>query len=195
MMDAATTEGIDMAAPVTRISQLEIALLGFVRKEPIHAYEIYLRLNTSEPLGQVWHLKQGHLYALLAKLEDAGYIVSHMELQGASPPRRMLVLTDAGWDLFEKWLTEPVLRGRDLRQLFFAKLFFASREGSGRVSVLTDRQRAACQDRIADLQERIAALTDDRQYERLLYAFRVNEMQATLVWLDECEALLVAAEA
>ncbi|HSJ42471.1 MAG TPA: PadR family transcriptional regulator, partial [Xanthobacteraceae bacterium] len=75
---------------------LEYALLSLLRREPLHAYEMYQRLRRGELLGHIWQLKQSHLYALLARLEDHGLIAGSTEFQGARPPRRMLRLTGEG---------------------------------------------------------------------------------------------------
>ena len=66
---------------------LEYALLGLLRREPLHAYEMYQRLRRGELLGHIWQLKQSHLYALLARLEEQGFIAGSTELQGALPTK------------------------------------------------------------------------------------------------------------
>ena len=75
---------------------MEHALLGFVRQRPLHAYEIHQTLAQAEALGLVWHLKQGQTYALLARLEEAGYLAATIEPQDLRPPRKVLHLTPAG---------------------------------------------------------------------------------------------------
>src|SRR5689334_12879542 len=104
---------------------LEYALLGFIQMEPIHAYEIHQRLEQTEMVGLVWRLKQRQLYALLERLEAEGYLASTTELQENRPPRRMLHLTPSGAAAFQRWLTLPVEHGRDFRQEFMVKLYFA----------------------------------------------------------------------
>src|SRR3712207_428899 len=104
---------------------LEHALLGFLWQRPMHAYEIHQMLKEARALGLIWHLKQSQLYALLARLEEEGYITSITEPQGTRPPRRVMHLTSQGREAFQRWLVEPVAHGRDFRQEFLAKLFFA----------------------------------------------------------------------
>lgn len=184
-----------MTAATKAPAEIEIALLGFLRREPMHAYEIYLRLRHGESLGLVWRLKQGHLYAMLARLEAAGYLVGSMQPQVSSPPRKVLALTDAGRAAFEEWLTEPVAHGRDFRLTFLAKLFFASQEGKRSAAPLLARQRAACEHWRSELRERIAALAEDQHYDRLVLAFRATQIEAILTWLDECDATISAVGA
>src|SRR5690242_18868036 len=103
------------------IEGMEHALLGLVRSRPMHAYEMYqqlMRAPDGQALGRVWRLKQSHLYALLAKLEAAGYIAATTEPQGTRPPRRMLRLAPAGETAFAEWVVTPVRHGRDFRLEF-----------------------------------------------------------------------------
>src|SRR5215813_4566935 len=90
---------------------LELALLGLLRTQPSHAYELHLALQRTEALGLVWRLKQGNLYALLTKLEVAGYIESTLEPHGTRPPRKILQLTVEGRAAFRRWMETPVEHG------------------------------------------------------------------------------------
>lgn len=171
---------------------LEHALLGFLQRRPMHAYEMHQHLQEAGELGLVWSLKQSHLYALLARLEEAGYITSTTEIQATRPPRKILHLTPAGQEAFQRWMTTPVHRGREFRQEFLAKLYFAQAEGPQTSTTLLERQRQACKDRLAELQVRAAEVERLRPYAWLVYQFRINEMQALLQWLDTCAKTLAA---
>lgn len=170
---------------------LEYALLGFIQAEPIHAYEIHQRLEQTEMLRLVWRLKQRQLYALLERLEAAGYLESTTELQENRPPRRMLHLTPSGATAFQHWLATPVEHGRDFRQEFMAKLYFARAEGSATVTALIDRQRAVCQRQLAIFQKQQDSIPPARVLDLLVLQFRLGQMQAILAWLDSCATLLV----
>ena len=169
---------------------LELALLGLLQTHPRHAYELHQVLQQSEVLGSVWHLKQGHLYALLTKLEEMGYVASTLEPQGTRPPRKMLHLTPAGQEVFAHWLASPVAHGRDFRLEFLAKLYFAAQEGATVLSTLITRQRAACQTWVADLDRQVNDVPATRPFERLVLQFRASQLEAVLSWLDSCERAL-----
>jgi PadR family transcriptional regulator AphA len=170
---------------------IEHALLGLLRSQPMHAYEMHQQLLRAEALGLVWHLKQGHLYALLARLESTGLIAATTEAQGRRPPRRILALTPAGDAAFAAWLATPVAHGRDFRLEFLAKLYFAAREGSAAVGALVAHQRAACAEWLADLRAQAnAAAEAARPYDALVLEFRIGQMAAILPWLDRCEEVL-----
>jgi DNA-binding PadR family transcriptional regulator len=167
---------------------LEHALLGFLREQPMHAYEMYQRLEQAQALGRVWHLKQSQLYALLARLEEAGYIEATTEPQGNRPPRRVLHLTPSGRSTFACWLREPVAHGRDFRQEFMAKLFFAQQEGPASVAELIAGQRAACERWLADIRAHADAIGDDQRFDWLVLQFRIGNLEMILRWLDTCTA-------
>jgi DNA-binding PadR family transcriptional regulator len=172
---------------------MEVALLGLLRTGPAHGYELHQRLLHAEALGLVWHLKQGHLYALLAKLEAADLLDSSMAPQGIRPPRKVLRLTAAGEEVLALWLVAPVEHGRDFRLQFLAKLYFAREAGASTVRLLLERQRVACHQWIAELQRQVSALGPNRTYEQLVLQFRICQLQAIVPWLDECESLLAGA--
>jgi PadR family transcriptional regulator AphA len=169
---------------------VEHALLGLLRERPMHAYEMFQRLSAVDALRLVWRLKQSHLYALLAKLEADELLTSSTETQGTRPPRRVLRLTRAGEDAFARWIATPVRHGRDFRLEFLAKLYFATQVNADATRALLDQQRAACQVWMRDLEAQVTASDAERPFERLIYQFRVTQIEAILRWLDACEQTL-----
>jgi len=170
---------------------MEHALLGLVRQRPMHAYEIHQTLAQAEALGLVWQLKQAQTYALLARLEEAGYLASTLETQESRPPRKVLHLTPEGEAAFAHWRVTPVRHGRDFRLEFLAKLFFAAQERGDALATLLARQRAACHDLLRQLDERLATVASEHPYDRLVLQFRRGQLEATLAWLDECADTLM----
>jgi hypothetical protein len=100
----------------------------------------------------------------------------------------MLYLTDAGRAAFEQWRETPVEHGRDLRQEFLAKLYFANREGAACARRLVAAQRAKCRKMLVTMQARADAA--EQPFARMVYEFRCSQVQASFAWLDRCEALL-----
>jgi DNA-binding PadR family transcriptional regulator len=171
---------------------IEWSLLGFLAEQPLHGYEIHQRLSQAAELGLVWHLKQSRLYALLARLEERGYVDHTMELQDARPPRKMYSLTPVGKAALDAWLHAPVEHGRDFRLEFLAKLYFAQREGEGVLRALFAGQRGLCQDWLA-LQQAALETQEPDTFEWLVYRFRLGQVQAILEWLDVCEGALLGS--
>ena len=119
-------------------------LLGLIRHEPLHGYEIHRRLAETPELRLVWHIKQSRLYALLSRLEDEGLAGVKVEPQEARPPRKVYHLTATGRHAYEQWLTQPVDLPRELRLDFMLKLYFAIEEGPETLSLLIQRQQEIC---------------------------------------------------
>ena len=169
---------------------LELALLGLLRRHPSHAYELHQALQTTEPLGLVWKLKQSNLYALLSKLEAAGYIEIVVESQGSRPPRKILQLTADGRTVLKQWLETPVEHGRDFRLEFLAKLSLVSDDGEQAITTLLVRQRDASRARLVELERAAEMVAPDRPFERLVLQFRVAQLEAILSWLITCQQTL-----
>lgn len=174
---------------------MEYALLGFLRQRPMHAYEIHQTLMQAEALGLVWHVKQSQLYALITRLEDEDFVTSTTELQDARPARKVLQLTPTGDAAYVEWVTTPVAHGRDFRLEFLAKLFFASQEGYIPLETLIAGQRHACVLLMESLSSRVASLAEDRAFDRLVLRFRIGQLTAILIWLDECASTFAPAGA
>jgi PadR family transcriptional regulator, regulatory protein AphA len=169
---------------------MEYALLGFLRDEPSYPYQVHQRLEQTPMLHLVWQIKQRQTYALLERLEEAGFLESSTVVQGRRPPRRMVQLTERGRAMFAEWLVQPVAHGRAFRQEFMAKLYFAQHAGAETVGVLITRQRAVLSERLDAFKKQLAALSGIEPLDRLVIQFRIGQLDATLHWLDQCEATL-----
>lgn len=168
---------------------LELALLGFLRQQPKHGYAIHQELSDPAGLGPVWQIKLSQLYALLGKLEEAGYVTTTTEPQENKPPRKLFHLTETGAAAFRDWQQSPVGHGRSLRLEFLVKLYFARLEGAEATARLLAAQRAQCAEWLANEQEIVAEERGNgRRYGRLVHQFRLGQIQAMLAWLDQCEA-------
>jgi len=168
---------------VRRPPGIELALLGFLQNGPQHGYQIHLILSDESGLGQIWNLKQSQLYALLAKLENDGYIEGELEMPvGAHPPRRMFHLTAKGITEYEQWVDSPVEIPRQMRQEFMAKLYFARQAGFERVRKLLDLQRTRCQQWIETYSLAKETQTD---FVGLVHHYRRGQIQAMLDWLAD----------
>ena len=165
---------------------VEHALLGFLHQKPMHGYEVYRLLVDPAGLGLVWQVKQSHLYAMLDRLEGAGYIAGTLQAQDVRPPRRVLQLTRAGRKAYRDWLSQPMMRGHEIRLEFMAKLFFAQQEGAGPLAQLIQIQREACEAWRGRLKAEAEATFGRSPFEWRVFQFRVRQIEATIEWLDQC---------
>lgn len=175
-------------SPLRRHSYtIELALLGYLRKGPQHGYQIYQQLADPNGLWQVWRLKQSRLYALLARLEESGYIESSWQLQDTRPARRVYRLTSQGQAAFLDWLVTPVAMPRLVRQEFMVKLYFARQESAALYRTLVARQKEVCS---RWLQEFEGAAPDKGvdgvTFSFLIHAYRLGHIRSILEWLELC---------
>ena len=170
---------------------VENALLGLLRREPRHGYDLAREFGPDTPLGEVVHLELSMLYALLKKLEREGYVRSVTQQQGARPPRKVFELTEAGHDALDQWLAEPVERTRDLRLEFLLKLYIARDADDGIAQRLIDSQHDICARHITSLQEQIDSETDS--FRRLVLEMRMAQNAALLEWLAKARSEAVSA--
>lgn len=173
---------------------VEHALLGFVAEQPSYGYEIYQQLSMPNELWQVWRMKQSQLYALLTKLEDAGYLSATLQAQEARPPRKVYALTERGRTVYERWLSTPVPHGRQMRLEFLTKLYFAHRQHPDHLHTLIAEQTIACQQWLAELQAQATETATDTAapafFPFAVQQFRLQQIESFLTWLATCQQAL-----
>lgn len=158
----------------------ELALLGFPRKQPLHGYEIYRRLNETPELRAVWRMKQSRLYAILSRLEEDKLLHATLEPQDNRPPRKVFRLTVKGESTFNHWLTEPVRLPREMRLDFMLKLYFAMEEERPVVAELVRQQQEVCAHWLTLLQETV---NSDSPYLNYVRQYRHAHIEAIENWL------------
>lgn len=178
-----------MRTPASPVLTIEHALLGFFLAGPTHGYAIYGLMLAPGGLWQVWRLKQSHLYALLAKLEENGYLAAGVQQQEAAPPRKVYSLTVAGRAAFDAWLRCPVARGRQMRIEFLAKFYFVCRQDPAVADQLLAQQMATCAGWLAELQQQAPTPQQDL-YAFAVQQFRINQVESFLAWLLVCRQAL-----
>jgi len=186
---------------------LELAILGVLKEQPLHGYELKKRLG--ETLGPLWGVSYGSLYPALRRLERAGAIESVDEPRAAIPAtgslagdlaaarlrrrpkpsrrtRKAYRLTDRGDATLAELLLADDLSGDDDRGFALKLAFCRHLEPAGRLELL-QRRRAALADRLARAR-RTAPGRGDR-YTRSLVEHRQESTERDLEWV---ETLIVA---
>jgi PadR family transcriptional regulator, regulatory protein AphA len=165
---------------------VEYILLGLIDRAPIHGYDLFKKFNNLESVSLVWQIKQSKLYALLDKLEGEGLLQSE-KIQGeAYPLRKEFHITNPGRQAFYAWMTNPVHHGREMRQDFLAKLYFALNVSSKIAGELIEGQIDICSGWLADVYKCLSTLEEDQQFERMVYRFRLSQIESFLEWLEAC---------
>ncbi|HEX7521176.1 MAG TPA: PadR family transcriptional regulator [Acidimicrobiia bacterium] len=191
---------------------LELAILGLLKEQPLHGYELKKRLG--ETLGFLWGVSYGSLYPALKRLERDGAIetVDPAEAFRASGPatgslsgeaaaarirrltkpgrrtRKAYRITPAGEEQFTRLLIAGAPAGADEDRDFTLKFAFARHLSSdGRLELL-GRRRVALADRLSRARSTGAAKGD--RYTRSLAEHRTKSTERDLEWVDE----LISAE-
>jgi DNA-binding PadR family transcriptional regulator len=169
---------------------VENALLGLLRREPRHGYDLAREFAPETPLGEVVHLEMSMLYAHLKKLEREGLVRSITQTLGPRPPRKVFELTPSGQEFLDVWLAEPVERTRDLRLEFLLKLYIARDIDPNLTRRLIAAQHDVCARFVSSLQEQIDAEEDG--FRRLVLEMRMAQNEALLGWLARAREEAVA---
>jgi DNA-binding PadR family transcriptional regulator len=184
---------------------LEIAVLGLLKEQPLHGYELKKRL--SETLGFLWGVSYGSLYPALRRLEREGAIEVVAEpiaapdratssLRGdlaaasgvpvgrrSSPPcAQAYRITPAGVARFEELLLADDPHA-DEDKAFALKLAFCSELPAPARIELLERRHVVLLTRLN--QSRRATATRNDRYSRSIVEHRVRSIQRDLEWVEE----------
>lgn len=176
------------SAPLT----LEYVLLGILDRQPMHGYDLYKEITSHQEIALVWSIKQSQLYAILDKLEERGLLASALIPGETHPDRKEFRPTAEGHKAFLYWMQSPVHHGRDMRQEFLARLFFAIKNGKEYAFELLQQQRQVCLSWKGRLEQRFNAPEGQSQFARLIFYYRMGQIDAMLDWLETCRKELIA---
>ncbi len=160
---------------------LELAILGLLREQPRHGYELRRQLAD---FG-FWSVSFGSLYPALRRLERKGLI----EAAGTSGRRKSYEVTEAGRDAFAEMMADSTDDGDEERAFNLRLAFFRYLEPEDRLGVL-ERRRAQLVERLARGRaslRRTASRTKERmdRYTLSLMEHGVRTAEADIAWLDE----------
>jgi len=173
----------------------EYAILGLLHSQPMHGYELFQQFRNST-LEEIVHLEMSQMYAFLKKLERLQYIEAELELQGPRPPRKIFHLTTSGRNIFFQWLSEPVVRPREIRILFLIKLYFVQQFRPKETGQLIDQQIIACRNFLNHLEAQHSLpleTGDEAFFDHVVLRGRIYQTRSLLDWLQELQHELAEA--
>ena len=168
-----------------QLDELEVALLGFLYNQPKHGYDLYKEISRLSGIGLVWHVKMGHLYAMLHRLEEKKWVDCTVTQQGNRPQRNQYTITQSGIRKFDDWQVQPVQRGREFRIAFLLKMYFALQRGKQDIDLLIANQKNACETWLADLDE-LTKENPQPDFYRVVQKFRQTQIRGYINWLEWC---------
>ena len=188
---------------------LELAILGLLKEQPLHGYELKKRLG--DTLGFLWGVSYGSLYPALRRLERAGAIEIVAPSAAAPAPvpmpatgsidgetaaarirrlpkptrrtRKQYRLTPRGDELFAELLTGDDAPGADEEKAFALKFAFCRHLASDARLALLERRRAGLQERL--VQARGTTPRRGDRYIRSLAEHRTESNASDLARLDK----------
>ncbi len=160
-------------------------VLALLAKEPSYGYQLRARLRQAlGPLGDA--MNDGQVYVVLARLEQAGQVVSERAAGTQDrPDRKIYALTADGQQRVAQWLAEVSWPKPDLAE-FHLKLLAAAAAGLTDPIAIVDAQRRELLRRLRDAQRAAMGEADGSDAALLLEGI-VLRLQADLRWLEACE--------
>ena len=183
---------------------LELAILGLLKEQPLHGYELKKRLG--ETLGSLWGISYGSLYPALRRLERDGAIEivepdtadAPMPATGSldgdlaaarlrRPPkatrrtRKAYRLTERGDVRLSQLLLDDDASGDDERTFALKLAFCRHLDPESRLELL-QRRRSALADRLSRARRTTPGRGD--RYTRSLFEHRTDSTQRDLEWVD-----------
>src|SRR5580698_1335764 len=161
-----------------------LTLLGLLDREPSHGYDLKRDYDTW--FGRGKPLSYGQVYATLSRLARDGMAIAGASEPGEGPDRKRYIITEAGAQEVEHWLSEPAAPEPHLQTVLFAKVVLALM-----LELPADRYLNA--QRAAHLQ-RMRELTQLKQeasmVDLLLADHGLYHLEADLRWIDHTAARL-----
>lgn len=172
---------------------LELAILGLLKEQDLHGYELRRRLG--ELLGPIGRLSFGTLYPALKRLEteNAVTVVKVSESRTGlttARGRKVYGITKNGQEMFEQLLGASTAAGEDDKSFALRLAFARYLSGEARLRLL-HRRRDQLADRLAETRDTVQARQgrlDD--YGSSLMEHRIEMTKSDLAWLDR----LIASE-
>ena len=168
---------------------LELAVLGLLKEQPMHGYQLSRELSDS--LGGLWRVSYGSLYPTLRRLERDGAIESQAGDERGARRKKVYRITHAGEETFLQLLQEnPVDTQAEDARFRMRLAFFRYLPPETRIRLL-ERRRQALQRRLSTISEALRSgrgAPDD--YGHALIEHSRHATESDITWLDG----LIAAE-
>ncbi len=174
---------------MSRISRTHYAVLGYLSRKPMTAYQIKTTLEEGST-RHFWRESFGQLYPALKRMEEEGLVRGHDDPTAGGRPRRVYEITDAGMGAFVEWLGETAAP-EPVRQELLLKLYFG-RSCGPEVCREQVRQLRSESDSMLESFEAIAEMLEDKwrdhpdmPYWRMTLRFGISRCKATRDWCAE----------
>lgn len=161
-------------------------ILGLLKYQPSHGYELLKWFDSREYLGRIWTLSTSQIYAVLKRLDEQGAIVGKEILMSNAPSRNEFHITERGEGKLKAWLydSKPSASIHRIRVEFISRLFIAELLGFSKHEIIL-LQQEECESVLEKFKQQ-KNLTKSST-EQLTLAFVVGQLESALNWLNNCE--------
>ncbi len=104
-------------------NKTKYAILGMLLIAPMSGYDI--KKHTDNSINYFWHENYGHIYPVLKKMLQEGFVLCKKIENHGAPARNVYTITQTGKKEFSKWLDEAVEPEKYRKELLL-KIFFAN---------------------------------------------------------------------
>jgi PadR family transcriptional regulator AphA len=160
------------------------AVLSLLAEQQSHGWAVASQLARGGEIGSIWALGRPFVYHSLARLDQAGLIVSIGVERGLRGPHRVVyAATPQGEAARAEWLARPVEHVRDIRSLFLLKVVLSQRARFD-IAPLLAAQRAMIVPLLAWLEAQLDDTDPHEPAERTALMFRVETARMILRFID-----------
>jgi DNA-binding PadR family transcriptional regulator len=165
-----------------RTNVLELAILGLLKEQTMHGYQLSKRL--ADTLGAFWKVSYGSLYPTLRRLEREGAVQPVFAREDVGRRKNVYRITEKGEKLFYELLQEAGQESWEDNRFRVRLAFFKYLKPDTRLRLL-EKRRAYLEDRLSVIR---ASLSKTREridaYTESLMKHGADSTEQDIAWLD-----------
>jgi DNA-binding PadR family transcriptional regulator len=161
---------------------LELAILGLLKEQPMHGYQLSREL--SEQLGGLWRVSYGSLYPSLRRLQKQGAIETDADAPAQGRRKTVYRITSEGERLFLELLQETPQDSQSEDARFRIRLaFFRYLPPETRIRLL-ERRRGALEERLGHIRDSLRTRRRVDDYTLALMERGATTTESDIAWLS-----------
>jgi DNA-binding PadR family transcriptional regulator len=162
---------------------LELAILGLLKEQPMHGYQLSRELG--DQLGGFWRVSYGSLYPTLRRLERQGEVEAVPSEATVGRRKNVYRITGEGEQTFLTLLQETPHDNQSEDQRFRVRLaFFRYLPPETRIRLL-ERRRAYLEDRLSTISDSLRATRERVDgYTLSLMEHGRSATESDIAWVD-----------
>jgi DNA-binding PadR family transcriptional regulator len=159
-------------------------VLGLLKFQPMHGYELLERFKSKDQLGRIWTMSSSQIYAVLSRLKKDGSIIGDEIEEPDVPVKTVYSITNRGQKKIINWLYDPKPSSSIhlIRVLFISRIYIASLLGYKKDEILA-YQRTTCAMQLRKTKREFDECSS--AIGKLTIKYIIGQLQTVITWLDE----------